>query len=177
MADNFLSNDFASNSGGGFDFNLNLGGAGGKSPVTTPSTSQFLEPVGSGVDLTGFGDFNIGGGNQGRGGSPFLSKVFGGEGQQGYLIPGLQTLSGLANAYTGYKALGLAEDQFNFAKNQSNRDFTSQAQTYNTELEDRQRARLSQTGGYDTSTPAGKQAFERDLAAYVQANSIDPQTI
>lgn len=145
--------------GGGFDFSEFL-----SSPVPGSNqsdvTGNILDSYKSDTD-TGFNWKNL----------------FGGDDQKGYLIPGLQTLGGLANAYTGYKALQLSEDQFGFAKDQSNRDFASQAQNYNTELTDRQRARQSQTGGYNTSTPEGKAQFEKDLAAYVQANSIDPKSI
>lgn len=161
--------------------NLNL-----KSPIaaigSTPMDSRsFLDPVKSSINTDVMDGFKLGGvGKAPDGGFDMSNFLFGSgaEGDKGFLIPGLQTLSGLTGAYTGYKALGLAEDQFDFAKGQSNRDFQNQAKVYNTNLEAQQRALLSgQTERYDTSTPEGRAQFEADLAAYVKQNTIDPNQV
>lgn len=46
-------------------------------------------------------------------------------------LQGIQALTGLANAYVGYKGLGLAKDQFNFQKSAANRDIANQAKLIN----------------------------------------------
>lgn len=46
-------------------------------------------------------------------------------------LQGIQALSGLANAYVGYKGLGLAKDQFSFKKAAANRDVANQAKLLN----------------------------------------------
>ena len=55
----------------------------------------------------------------------------------------LSGFSTLANIYSGFKALGLAEDQLDFAKSSFNTNFNAQAQTYNNELKDRWEARTA----------------------------------
>lgn len=172
----FMNRTPAVKEGGAFDFSrFNVGGYQTPKPAGDRS---FLQPVGGDESMLDVGsNFNIGGSQPGVAGPSFTDKLLGGSGETGYLIPGLKTLGGLTSAYTGYKTLGLAEDQFDFAKAQSNRDFGSQAQAYNTELRDRQISRLNQSGQYDTSTPEGQAKFETDLQAYVSANAIDPSVI
>ena len=46
-------------------------------------------------------------------------------------LQGVQALSGLANAYVGYKGLGLAQDQFGFQKAAANRNLSNQAKLLN----------------------------------------------
>lgn len=85
---------------------------------------------------------------------------------------GIDALTGLGNLYLGNKALGLSEDQFDFAKAQANRDFAAQAQNYNTLLENARRSHLTGQATYDTSTPEGLAQFEQDLQNYVTKNRI-----
>lgn len=49
----------------------------------------------------------------------------------GYGLAGLQTLTGLANAYLGYKNYKLAKDQFGFEKAAINRNIANQAKQIN----------------------------------------------
>ena len=49
-------------------------------------------------------------------------------------LQGIQALSGLANAYTGLKGLGLAEDQFAFSKAGANKDVANQAKLINNNI-------------------------------------------
>ncbi len=46
----------------------------------------------------------------------------------------IKGLTGLANAYTGYKQLGLAEDAFDFNKAAANREYVANVQKYNNSL-------------------------------------------
>jgi hypothetical protein len=46
-------------------------------------------------------------------------------------LAGVQAAAGLMNAYTGYKGLGLAKDQFAFQKSAANRDVANQASLIN----------------------------------------------
>jgi len=94
-----------------------------------------------------------------------------------YVIPGLDALSGLTQAYTGYQALGLAEDQFDLGKAQYNRDLKNQSDVFNLNLEASQRRGMGDEGLYDQTTDAGRAKFEQDLARYVQENSIDGSAI
>lgn len=65
----------------------------------------------------------------------------------GGVMSAFNTLAGGVNAYTGLKQLGLAEDTFNFNRDAFNANFANQAQTINTQLEDRQRARIAANPG------------------------------
>lgn len=46
----------------------------------------------------------------------------------------IKGLTGLANAYTGYKQLGLAEEAFDFNKAAANREYAANVQKYNNAL-------------------------------------------
>ncbi len=72
----------------------------------------------------------------------------------------MQGISGLANAYTGYKALGLAEDQFEFEKNLARANYTNSAMAYNNQVQSA--ANMAGQLGRDTNASAAEQA------AYVQ---------
>lgn len=60
---------------------------------------------------------------------------------------GMGILQGLGNAYMGMKQYGLMKDQLQFSKDAFNKNFAAQAQTTNTALEDRQRARVASNPG------------------------------
>lgn len=49
----------------------------------------------------------------------------------GTVFSGLNALTGLANAFMGYKAYGLAKDQFRFQKGLANRQLANQAKMIN----------------------------------------------
>ena len=100
--------------------------------------------------------------NQNQG--PTMTNSQGGStgwfGQGGYLdmgSQGLAALSGLANAYTGYKGLKLAEDQFAAEKGFANRNLANQAQQYNTGLMNSANVGLALAGS--SLTPEQKQAY------------------
>jgi len=79
--------------------------------------------------------------------------------------------TGALQAYTGYKGLGLAEDQFGFAKDSFNVNLANQAKLINTELEARQRARL-ETGGQYGRDESGQAALQSDLQAYLKPRQV-----
>lgn len=54
---------------------------------------------------------------------------------------------GLLNAYTGMKQLDLFKDQLAFQKESFNKNYEAQRSTINTQLEDRQRARVASNSG------------------------------
>ena len=64
---------------------------------------------------------------------------------------GLQALSGLANAYMGYKNYGLAKDQFNFQKGLANRNLANQAKVINNAYDNAAQVAAGMIGGRDNS--------------------------
>ena len=56
---------------------------------------------------------------------------------------GVGIANSLANAYFGWKNLGLAKDQFNFQKESWNKNFANQVSTTNTQLEEQARKRYN----------------------------------
>jgi hypothetical protein len=113
--------------------------------------------------------------NNGAGGFNWSNFLFGSgeEDDKGFLIPGLQTASGLANAYTGYQNLKLGRDQFDFTKTAARENFGRQAQQYNTLQENAYGRTLKGTGKYENDPEGFKQA----LSAYVEKNKINPAAI
>ncbi len=61
----------------------------------------------------------------------------------GYIPTAVDAFSGLAGAYLGFQQMNLAKDQLEQNKRIFNLNFANQAQTVNTQLEDRQRARVA----------------------------------
>lgn len=105
------------------------------------------------------------------GGNDILGDI--GQDSPSMLIPGLQALSGAANAYTGYKMLGLGEDQFERSKQEYNRELANQGMAYNTQLEAGARGGMGDSGNY-ANDPQG---FETALSAYVADRSVDTTAI
>lgn len=68
------------------------------------------------------------------------------------LETGIGIFGGLASAYLGWQQFNLAKDQLAQNKKIFNLNFANQAQMVNTQLEDRQRARVasSSTGAYES---------------------------
>lgn len=56
---------------------------------------------------------------------------------------GLQTLGGLGNLYMGMKSYGAAKRQLAFQQDAFKKNYNAQAQTLNSQMEDRQRARVA----------------------------------
>lgn len=82
--------------------------------------------------------------------------------EQGTFAPLLGAAQGLFNGYLGMKAYGIAKDQLAEGKRQFGLNYDAQRTTTNSQLEDRQRARVS-------SAPAG--AYQ-SVGDYMAANSI-----
>jgi len=59
---------------------------------------------------------------------------------------GLSAIGSLMQAYNGAKQVQLGRDTFNFQKSAFNQDAANQAKMVNSELEDRQKSRISSTG-------------------------------
>ena len=74
------------------------------------------------------------------------SKGFNTLGLFGAGAQGLSALGSLMQAYTGSQQLKLGRDSFNFQKGAFNQNSANQARLTNSELEDRQRSRISGTG-------------------------------
>jgi len=62
-----------------------------------------------------------------------------------------QGLGSLASAYTGYKTLGLAEDQFDFEKGLANRNIGTQGQLINQQIQNAADVGLALGGGAMTA--------------------------
>ena len=65
---------------------------------------------------------------------------------QGWGMPAIQGVGALANAYLGYQQLQLGKSQLEQNKKIFNLNFGAQSQTLNTQMEDRQRARVASAG-------------------------------
>lgn len=86
-------------------------------------------------------------------------------GKDGYLSTGANitnALSGLAGAYTGWKALKLGEEQFAWQKAAVNRNLENQGLAYNTALMDRAAIGARLGGKNETDTAAILAAAEKN---------------
>lgn len=162
--------------------NFRIGSTGfGNDPGTGTIGTPMSRPNPLQTNINPIPDFS-GGNVPGQPGLYQNPDVFGGAGEtpgffspQGgsrFLIPGLNALTGVGNYFLSKDMLDLGQDQFNFSKEQSNRDFNAQAGVFNTNLEDQKASAMRTSGGYDTSTPEGQAAFDEALDAYVKENSI-----
>ena len=138
--------------------NVNTGFNAGVNPVTPGGIPSFSLP---------------GSTPGGAGAQPgFFSEAGGSR----FLVPGLEALTGLGTAFLAKNQLDLGEDQFDFARSANIRDFNTQAQVFNTNLENDRRRSLVSSGGFDTSTPEGQAQFDQALQEYVDRNQISPTT-
>lgn len=80
-------------------------------------------------------------------GNSLLDGFFGKNGQQGWGNLALGAAQGIGGAYLGMKQYGLARDALTQSQNQFNQNYAAQRQTINTQLEDRQRARVAASNG------------------------------
>ena len=86
-------------------------------------------------------------------GSDWMTTWFGGKDAQtgnlstGILPVGIGALTGLAGAYTGLEQLQVAKDNLAFQKDAFNKNFANQAKLTNSQLADRQRARVMDSPG------------------------------
>ena len=106
------------------------------------------------------------------------------------LFKGLSGLSSLLGAYSGYKGLGLAEDQFDFNKDAFGVNLANQAKLTNADLQTRQQsrnnrgvgiplaeymARFGVSGNIDGSTDYGQSA-PTQAAPTNSSNAAAPTT-
>jgi len=92
-------------------------------------------------------------------------------GMMDYIGTGAQVFNAAAagmNAYTGYKALGLAKDEFAFKKNATNRDIANQGKLINNNIINSNNVGLALAG--NTLTPE-QQAASRAAAQSRQVNT------
>lgn len=73
-----------------------------------------------------------------------------GQVQAGALGEGIGAFTGIANAYLGWQQFNLAKDQMAQNKKIFNLNFSTQAQTLNTEMADRQRVRVARGSGAES---------------------------
>lgn len=134
--------------------------------------NSFLDtPTNNPIDI-GFSGKNFGFGDVTKppGTEPGFFDEYGGS---RFIIPGLEAFTGLAGLSLARDQINLGKDQFAFGKAQSNRDFNSQAQVFNSNLTDAKGARLQNSGQFDTSTPEGQAAFDAALNQYVEQNKVN----
>lgn len=100
-------------------------------------------------DMYGTGTYNQMGGNQDGKGSGWFDGFLDRynkdtkETKQGWGMPAIQGLTSATGAYLGYQQLQLGKSQLEQNKKIFNLNFGNQAQTLNTQMEDRQRARVA----------------------------------
>jgi len=83
----------------------------------------------------------------------------------------MQGLGALLQAYNGYKQLQLGQDAFDFQKKSYNQDTSNQAKLVNSELEDRQKSRISSTGNNNAN------GVYESLASYMAKNAVNAQQL
>jgi hypothetical protein len=113
-------------------------GQGGIGGLDTFGSGYLKSPLSENPE--GFGTF----GSNSVGGPP--AKGFDTLGMFGAGAQGLSALGSLLQAYNGSKQVQLGRDSFNFQKSAYNQDSANQAKMVNSELEDRQKSRISSTG-------------------------------
>jgi hypothetical protein len=99
------------------------------------------------------------------------AEKFNSLGMFGAASQGLSALGSLVQAYNGYKQIQLGRDAFNFSKATYNQDTANQARLVNSELEDRQKARISSTGNNNSNG-----AYE-SLGSYMNKNRVSANPI
>jgi hypothetical protein len=112
-----------------------------------PQSMDMMSGSGAEYPTTEYSGINLRSTPKGVGSNPY--GVFSskdpqtGEMQLGKLGQGIGAFTGLANAYLGWQQFSIAKQQMDQNKKIFNLNFANQAQTTNTALEDRQRARVA----------------------------------
>lgn len=106
---------------------LNTGILNLQAPVGTTDFSGLSAPTFSGSDVPS---------------KPFSFADWGSKNKD-LISGGVGIANSLANAYFGWKNLGLAKDQFNFQKDSWNKNFANQVITTNNQLEEQARKRYN----------------------------------
>ncbi len=119
----------------------------------TPQTTHYstLAPTAWQQDVmktTGFNPVASGGGGVATGGG-FMEGMLGNSktGAQGWGGLALGAAQGIGNAWMGMKQYGLAQDMFKENKRQYNQNYAAQKSMINSQLQDRQRARVASNPG------------------------------
>ena len=130
------------------------------SPVTNGLTGSFDTPN---LGFQGMDAWMKAGGSGGGGGfmdSLRSSGFLGSDGNQGWGGMALGALGGLGSAFMGMQNYGLAKQGLADSREQFSKNYAAQRDTLNTQMEDRQRARVAANSG---SEP---------VDAYMQRNRI-----
>lgn len=92
-----------------------------------------------------------------------------------YGLAGLEALSGLANAFLGYKNYKLAKDQFGFEKAAMNRNIANQAQVINNAYDNAAQVAAGMIGGVDSAGNYGmvNQDIVNRYAANAEKKHVD----
>lgn len=158
------------------DFGNNNQSLTGMNEYITPSFEGAGDTTGgsSYADLANFGKTKanpFGFMSAGNGSTAKTAKGFDSIGLFGAASQGLSALGSLVQAYNGYKQIQLGRDAFNFSKATYNQDTANQSRLVNSELEDRQKARISSTGNNNANG-----AYE-SLGSYMDKNRVSARPI
>ena len=161
------------------DYSMNYGG-------NRPAVQNYYDTTAGGPVQPGYTPIDFGGNVSGQPGltqgdallnanngipvdNTNMDWLFGKDGKTGNLVPGLQALSGAANAYLGYKSLKLGEKQFDFMQGRYNQDGANQTAVYNNNYRQQVENELRSRGELDS----GSQEFTAAVNAKADANKID----
>ena len=122
----------------------------GSTAYSTPAPAEWQEQIvnSPGFNPVGSGGVTIPGATNQR---SFMEGLLGYEGNNGY-VPGwggmaLGAASGIGQSMMGMKQLGLMEDQLKEQKRQFDINYAMQKKSFNSQVEDRQRARVAANPG------------------------------
>jgi hypothetical protein len=121
--------------------------AGGNDYTQMGNWGQSNQPMDMG--MAGFGENGLNVGNAAPTSMPSWSqRAFGGTDENGmktggFAMPAIQAVSGVANSYLGLKQYGLAKQSLKENKRQFNMNYGNQVKMTNTQMRDRQRARVA----------------------------------
>lgn len=133
-----------------------------QSPISDGLMNNFSSPA---LGFQGMGSWgqNMGGIGGGQGGimdSLRSSGFLGSDGGQGWGGMALGALGGLGSAFMGMQNYGLAKQGLADSREQFSKNYAAQRDTLNTQMEDRQRARVAANSGSES------------VDAYMQRNRI-----
>lgn len=130
------------------NFDLFNGVFGSDQGTQGPFLGQQTDFLGQGMPRLGADHYQFAPGNQSAG-SGFLSSydTYGRQTGQGWGGMALGAGQGLFNAWLGMKQYGLAKDSLAEGKRQFQLNYDAQRTATNTQLEDRQRARVASNAG------------------------------
>ena len=125
------------------------------SPVGFGNEFSSVNPFaaqGGGVTSLGMGGGGLGNlfGDNGLMGSLRSSGFLGTDGNQGWGGMALGALGDLGNAFMSMQNYGFARDALNRSQEQFSKNYAAQRDTLNTQMEDRQRARVAANSGSES---------------------------